>query len=50
MKILYLVPYTPSKIRSRPYNLLRSLAANGNAVTLLTLWSDAGDLEAIRTL
>ena len=50
MKILYLVPYTPNKIRVRPYNLIRSLAAHGNAVTLLTLWSEPADLENIRAL
>jgi sugar transferase (PEP-CTERM/EpsH1 system associated) len=50
LKILYLVPYTPNKIRVRPYNLIRSLAARGNAVTLLTLWSNAEDLENIQAL
>lgn len=50
MKILYLVPYTPNKIRVRPYNLIRSLAAHGNTVSLLTLWSEPADLENIRAL
>lgn len=43
MKILYLVPYTPSPIRVRPYNLVRALAQRGHAVTLATLWSGADE-------
>lgn len=42
MHILYIVPYTPTPIRTRPYHLLRGLVARGHRVTLATLWqSDA---------
>lgn len=52
MKILYVVPYTPNLVRVRPYNLIRALAARGNAVTVATLTegpteeADARNLEA----
>ena len=51
MKILFVCPYIPSLIRSRPYNLLRALAARGHDITLLALQppSDAGEsVEALR--
>jgi sugar transferase (PEP-CTERM/EpsH1 system associated) len=38
VRILFLVPYAPTPIRTRPYNLVRSLARRGNAVTLATVW------------
>jgi polysaccharide biosynthesis protein PslH len=50
VKILFIVPYVPNKIRIRPYSLVRFLASRGNQVTLLTLWSDEMDHEAIRQL
>lgn len=50
MKILFVIPYTPNKIRIRPYNLLRFLAARGNQVSLLTLWSNDMDRESIRQI
>jgi sugar transferase (PEP-CTERM/EpsH1 system associated) len=37
MDILFLVPYVPSLIRVRPYNLIRSLTARGHRVTVMTL-------------
>jgi sugar transferase (PEP-CTERM/EpsH1 system associated) len=36
MNILYVTPYVPSHIRSRPYNLIRALIRLGHRVTLLT--------------
>jgi polysaccharide biosynthesis protein PslH len=50
MNILFVVPYVPNKIRVRPYNLVRFLKRRGNKVTLLTLWSNKSDLEAIQQL
>jgi len=38
MKILYVVPYVPSLVRVRPYNLIRSLQLRGHQVTVMTLW------------
>lgn len=50
MNILAVIPYVPNKIRVRPYNFMRFLAARGNKVTLLTLTSDGeqADIEALR--
>lgn len=40
LRILYIVPYVPTPIRTRPYNLVSSLAARGHEVTLATVWSN----------
>lgn len=51
MRILYVVPYVPSLIRVRPYNLIRHLSAAGHEVTVLTLWTthqEQRDVEALR--
>jgi sugar transferase (PEP-CTERM/EpsH1 system associated) len=37
MDILFIVPYVPSLIRVRPYNLIRSLTARGHRVTVMTV-------------
>jgi len=36
MNVLYVTPYVPSCIRTRPYNLIRALIRLGHRVTLLT--------------
>ncbi len=36
MDVLYVTPYVPSLIRTRPYNLIRALVRLGHCVTLLT--------------
>ena len=36
MNILYVTPYVPSRIRTRPYNLIRALTHLNHQVTLLT--------------
>jgi sugar transferase (PEP-CTERM/EpsH1 system associated) len=36
MNALYITPYVPSRIRTRPYNLIRALIRLGHRVTLLT--------------
>jgi len=50
LNILFVVPYTPSLIRVRSYNLLRSLAARGHRLQLLTLWSNEAEREAAEKL
>ncbi|MCC7129541.1 MAG: hypothetical protein IT297_04000, partial [Anaerolineae bacterium] len=50
MKLLFVVPYTPTLIRTRPYNLLRALARRGNRLTLLTLWTEPAELESAEQL
>jgi sugar transferase (PEP-CTERM/EpsH1 system associated) len=50
MKILYVVPYVPSLIRVRPYNLIRFLGKRGNQVTVATLWSNAQEEQDLQAL
>ncbi|MBM3130349.1 MAG: glycosyltransferase [Chloroflexi bacterium] len=50
MNILFLVPYTPTLIRTRPYNLVRGLARRGNHVTLATLWENEQERAALAQL
>ena len=40
MNILFIVPYAPTPIRTRPYNLLRSLRRQGHRITLATVWEN----------
>ncbi|OGO05386.1 MAG: hypothetical protein A2Y73_05470 [Chloroflexi bacterium RBG_13_56_8] len=37
MRILYITPYVPSRIRIRPYNFIKGLSARGHAITLFAL-------------
>ncbi len=41
MNILYVTPYVPSRIRTRPYNLIRALVGLGHRLTLLTAAGDS---------
>lgn len=53
MNILFVVPYVPNLVRVRPYNLIKHLAARGNRVTVLTVWSSAqeqADLTHLRQI
>jgi sugar transferase (PEP-CTERM/EpsH1 system associated) len=50
MNILFIVPYVPSKIRSRSYNLIRFLVGRGNRVTLVTLWTDELEKQELRDI
>jgi hypothetical protein len=43
MDVLFIVPYVPTPIRTRPYNLIRALARRGHRVTVATLWEDAAE-------
>jgi glycosyltransferase involved in cell wall biosynthesis len=36
MNLLYNTPYVPSRVRTRPYNLIRALVRLGHRITLLT--------------
>lgn len=52
MKIAYVVPYVPNKIRTRPYNLIASLTALGHEVDVFTVVSsdlDVADAESLKT-
>ncbi|RMF44361.1 MAG: glycosyltransferase [Anaerolineae bacterium] len=50
MHILYLVPYVPSPIYVRPYQILRTLARRGHRVTLLTLLRHPDEQSALDAL
>ena len=50
MRLLFVIPYTPTPIRTRPYNFLRVLAVRGHEITLATLWETAEDREALTQL
>jgi hypothetical protein len=47
MNILFVVPYVPTLIRVRPYNLVRFLAQHGHRVTLATLWETGEEHRAL---
>jgi glycosyltransferase involved in cell wall biosynthesis len=52
LRILFVMPYLPSLIRVRPYNLIRALAQRGHYLTLLALHppgDDAGGLSNLRS-
>lgn len=50
MRLLFLVPYTPNLIRTRPYNLLRHLRRRGHAITLLTLYTNTAEQADLAAL
>jgi len=50
MNILFIVPYAPNLIRTRPYNLVRGLRRHGHVITLVTLWENVRELEALHGL
>lgn len=50
MKILFIIPYTPTLIRTRPYNLLRALVRRGHQLTLATLWENQLEKDKLVTL
>ncbi|HFE67541.1 MAG TPA: glycosyl transferase family 1, partial [Chloroflexi bacterium] len=50
MDILFIVPYMPNLIRTRPYNLIRYLSERGHRVTLQTLWVNEQEKEQIEHL
>lgn len=50
MRILFIVPYAPNLIRVRPYNLIKTLAARGHTITLLTIWTEEGERKSLETI
>lgn len=50
MKILFVVPYVPSLIRVRPYNLIKYLSKRGHRITLLTLWTSESEKKQLADL
>lgn len=50
MHVLFICPYTPTLIRTRPYNLIHSLIESGHRVTLATLTENASEQRALDEL
>jgi glycosyltransferase involved in cell wall biosynthesis len=50
LNLLFIVPYMPTPVRVRPYNLLLALARQGHTITLATLTESVADQEAGQTL
>jgi glycosyltransferase involved in cell wall biosynthesis len=50
LDILFIVPYVPSLVRVRPYNLIRHLAKRGHRVSVLTLWTNQREYTELETL
>jgi len=46
MNVLYVTPYVPSRIRTRPYNLIRALVELGHGLTLLTATGGSSEERA----
>lgn len=47
LDVLYLVPYTPTPIRTRPFHLLRGLVERGHRLTLATVWENEAERAAL---
>lgn len=50
LRVLFISPYLPSRIRVRPYNLIKYLAAQGHKITLLALVPPREDDRDLSTL
>ncbi len=50
MRILFVVPYAPTPIRTRPHNLVRGLARRGHNVTLATLYENVREQDSLHAL
>jgi glycosyltransferase involved in cell wall biosynthesis len=47
LSVLFVVPYAPTRIRSRPFHLIRALASMGHRLTVATLWSNEEERAAV---
>jgi glycosyltransferase involved in cell wall biosynthesis len=50
VKILFVVPYVPTLIRTRPYNFMRGLVKRGHTVGLVTLWQRQDECAMLRQI
>jgi glycosyltransferase involved in cell wall biosynthesis len=50
LRILFIVPYVPSLIRVRSFNLIKHLSQLGHAITVLTIWTTGREREEIKKL
>ena len=47
LNVLFVVPYAPTRIRTRPFHLIRALASHGHRVTVATVWSNKEERAAV---
>ncbi len=45
-----MVPYAPTRIRTRPYHFIRALATAGHRLTVATVWNDAEERDTVQEL
>ncbi|MCE5307532.1 MAG: glycosyltransferase family 4 protein [Acidobacteriales bacterium] len=50
LKILFIVPYAPNRIRTRPYHFIKTLAAQGHRITLASLWTGQQEFQDLKEL
>lgn len=50
MRVLFIVPYVPSLIRVRPFQLLQGLARRGHQLMLVAPWTNAEDRAGLQML
>ena len=50
MQILFVVPYVPSLVRVRPFNLIKHLSRQGHKITVATVWTSQQDRQDIQEL
>jgi polysaccharide biosynthesis protein PslH len=50
MRILFIAPYIPSRVRVRPYNFIKTLVERGHSVTLAALQPPGDGAEDLATL
>jgi sugar transferase (PEP-CTERM/EpsH1 system associated) len=50
MKIIFIVPYVPDKVRVRSYNLIRNLTLLGHQVSVATIWSTDAERSSLEQL
>ena len=47
LHVLFVVPYAPTRIRTRSFHLIRTLAAAGHRMTVATVWSTKDERAAV---
>lgn len=50
MRLLAIIPYTPTPIRTRPYNILKSLLKSGHVLTVACLTTNSEECAAVESL
>lgn len=50
LRILFVTPYVPSRLRTRPFHLIKSLAARGHRVALVAAATSAGEFASASAL